>query len=268
MSPLSLIVAALAAGVPAAPRAVFAALRAALLPLAQGRDPDTLAELVRAGVDVIVASGTRVTVAAKEATSQIPIVVSGAGGLTEAGVATKGTVASATTSAAKVLSSIMSAVWPLVPVPSANNVSPSMGVCTGQMLRAKPSWATCAKRWAWGFVSTASVAITPMVVLLPALGLVITWPVSWACRMSSSSRLLGAMRAPAKSWPVRGSITSPKALQTIKAATVMPLTVSAALPTPPFMAQCGPFILPIVCQISSVINGIYGCSSLINWSKI
>ncbi|MEV4388608.1 TetR/AcrR family transcriptional regulator [Micromonospora sp. NPDC049580] len=34
-----------AAGVPAAPRAVFAALRAALLPLAQGRDPDTLAEV-------------------------------------------------------------------------------------------------------------------------------------------------------------------------------------------------------------------------------
>jgi putative tryptophan/tyrosine transport system substrate-binding protein len=50
------------------------------------RLPALAAELVRAGVDVIVASGTRVTVAAKEATSQIPIVVSGAGGLTEAGV--------------------------------------------------------------------------------------------------------------------------------------------------------------------------------------
>ncbi|MEH1166566.1 TetR/AcrR family transcriptional regulator [Micromonospora sp. CPCC 205539] len=32
-------------GVPAAPRAVFAALRAALTPLAAGRDPDTLAEV-------------------------------------------------------------------------------------------------------------------------------------------------------------------------------------------------------------------------------
>ncbi|WCN79716.1 TetR/AcrR family transcriptional regulator [Micromonospora sp. LH3U1] len=32
-------------GVPAAPRAVFAALRAALIPLAEGRDPDTLAEM-------------------------------------------------------------------------------------------------------------------------------------------------------------------------------------------------------------------------------
>ena len=50
------------------------------------RLPALAAELVRAGVDVIVASGTRVTVAAKQATSDIPIVVSGAGGLTEAGV--------------------------------------------------------------------------------------------------------------------------------------------------------------------------------------
>ncbi len=32
-------------GVPAAPRAVFAALRAALIPLAQGRDPDILTEV-------------------------------------------------------------------------------------------------------------------------------------------------------------------------------------------------------------------------------
>lgn len=32
-------------GVPAAPRAVFAELRAALAPLAEGRDPDTLAEV-------------------------------------------------------------------------------------------------------------------------------------------------------------------------------------------------------------------------------
>ena len=74
------------------------------------------------------------------------------------------TTAMAVTSAAKVLNSIMSAAWPLAPVAKANRVSPSMGVCTGQMLRAKPSWATCAKRWAWGLVSTASVAITPMVV--------------------------------------------------------------------------------------------------------
>ena len=50
------------------------------------RLPALAAELVRARVDLIITSGTRVTVAAKEATSEIPIVVSGAGGLAEAGV--------------------------------------------------------------------------------------------------------------------------------------------------------------------------------------
>jgi putative ABC transport system substrate-binding protein len=50
------------------------------------RLPALAAELVRAGVDIIVSSGTRATVAAKDATSEIPIVVSGAGGLAEAGV--------------------------------------------------------------------------------------------------------------------------------------------------------------------------------------
>ncbi|HEY1265943.1 MAG TPA: ABC transporter substrate-binding protein [Candidatus Binatia bacterium] len=50
------------------------------------RLPALAAELVRAGVDIIVSSGTRATVAAKEATSTIPIVASGAGGLAEAGV--------------------------------------------------------------------------------------------------------------------------------------------------------------------------------------
>jgi putative ABC transport system substrate-binding protein len=50
------------------------------------RLPALAAELVRAGVDIIISSGTRATVAAKEATSTIPIVASGAGGLAEAGV--------------------------------------------------------------------------------------------------------------------------------------------------------------------------------------
>ncbi len=50
------------------------------------RLPALAAELVRAGVDLIISSGTRATVAAKEATSTVPIVASGAGGLAEAGV--------------------------------------------------------------------------------------------------------------------------------------------------------------------------------------
>ncbi|HEY1374269.1 MAG TPA: ABC transporter substrate-binding protein [Candidatus Binatia bacterium] len=50
------------------------------------RLPALAAELVRAGVDIIISSGTRATVAAKEATSTIPIVAAGAGGLAEAGV--------------------------------------------------------------------------------------------------------------------------------------------------------------------------------------
>jgi putative ABC transport system substrate-binding protein len=50
------------------------------------RLPELAAELVRIKVDVIVAGGTRVTVAAREATRTIPIVVEGVGSLREAGL--------------------------------------------------------------------------------------------------------------------------------------------------------------------------------------
>jgi len=50
------------------------------------RLPELAAELVRMKVDVIVAGGTRVTVAAREATRTIPIVVEGVGSLREAGL--------------------------------------------------------------------------------------------------------------------------------------------------------------------------------------
>jgi len=50
------------------------------------RLPNLAGGLVRLKVDVIVTSGTRVTVAAKQATSTIPIVVGGAGDLVEAGL--------------------------------------------------------------------------------------------------------------------------------------------------------------------------------------
>jgi putative ABC transport system substrate-binding protein len=50
------------------------------------RLPELAAELVRAKVDVIIAGGTSVATAAKQATSTIPIVISGAGGLAQAGL--------------------------------------------------------------------------------------------------------------------------------------------------------------------------------------
>jgi len=50
------------------------------------RLPELAAELVRLKVDVIIVGGTRVATAAKQATSTIPIVVAGAGSLTEAGI--------------------------------------------------------------------------------------------------------------------------------------------------------------------------------------
>lgn len=50
------------------------------------RLPELAAELVRLNVDVIVVGGTRVASAAKQATGTIPIVVAGAGSLTEAGL--------------------------------------------------------------------------------------------------------------------------------------------------------------------------------------
>ena len=48
--------------------------------------PQLARELIQQKPDVIVVGGTRVTVAAKNATSTIPIVVAGAGDLVEAGV--------------------------------------------------------------------------------------------------------------------------------------------------------------------------------------
>ena len=50
------------------------------------RLPELAAELVRLNVDLIVVGGTQVASAAKQATSTIPIVVAGAGSLTEAGL--------------------------------------------------------------------------------------------------------------------------------------------------------------------------------------
>lgn len=50
------------------------------------RLPELAAELVKANVDLIVAGGTSVAAAARKATTTIPIVVSGAGGLADAGL--------------------------------------------------------------------------------------------------------------------------------------------------------------------------------------
>ena len=52
----------------------------------------------------------------------------------------------------------------MAPVASTKTVSPSIGVCTGRIARASPSWAATATRWQADLLSAASVAITAMVV--------------------------------------------------------------------------------------------------------
>ena len=139
--------------------------------------------------------------------------------------------------------------WPLAPVDRANKVSPSDTVCTGLMLRARPSWATLASCLAWALVSTASVPMTPMVVAMPAgasaESLLGQRPLQIAARMSSGVRPSSA-NAPARMRPLRGSTTSPIAFTATSAATVMPSTHSDAMPMPPFMARPGPNSLPTV----------------------
>ena len=112
-------------------------------------------------------------------------------------------VARATASAARVNSVISPRLRPDWPVPRANRVSPSLMVCTGLMARASPSWATVARRWAWGLVIWASVATTPRVVLLPARMALGASPRSSASRAPSNC-WPSAVRAPASSWPVCG----------------------------------------------------------------
>ena len=58
----------------------------------------------------------------------------------------------------------------LAPVAMQKTRSPSIGVWTGQIARAKPSWAAIASRFACALVSTASVAMTAIVVLASAPG--------------------------------------------------------------------------------------------------
>src|SRR5574344_1734148 len=152
-------------------------------------------------------------------------------------------VAMATASAARVKRVITSSALGAWPVPRANKVSPSLMVCTGLMARARPSWPTVARRWAWALVSAISVATTPMVVLLPASKDWGAWPCSRASRAPKSWRP-SLLRQPASNCPVRGWYTSPTALQAIKAPTVTPCTVKLAVPMPPCMARSKPKILP------------------------
>ena len=116
-------------------------------------------------------------------------------------------------------------------------------VCTGLMALASPACPATARRWACTLVSCASVAITPMVVLLPASSWCGGSPRSRA-RRAARRALPSAVRAPARGRPVTRSTTSPTALQAMSAPTVTPSTVTEAVPTPPFMACCMPKVLP------------------------
>lgn len=116
------------------------------------------------------------------------------------------------------------------------------------MLRASPSWPDTARRWAWALVSTASVAITPMVVLVPgSTGSGGTPPSS--ARRVSISRWPSSERAPATGRAVCGSITSPTALQAMSAPTVMPSSDTEAVPMPPFIARPMPKSLPTAAPV-------------------
>lgn len=161
----------------------------------------------------------------------------------ERAASTARSVARAVTSAARVDSTIMPGERPASPVPSAKSVSPSDSVCTGLMARASPSCAHTASRRAWAFVMVASVATTPIVVLVPASSVFGTSPASSARRVSRSPSP-PALRAPATGRPDSGSTTSPAALQATSAPTVTPSTVIDALPMPPFMAYSMPKSLP------------------------
>src|SRR5574344_236668 len=112
-------------------------------------------------------------------------------------------VAMATASAARVKRVIKSSALGAWPVARANRVSPSLMVCTGLMLRARPSCPTVARRWAWALVRAASVAITPRVVLLPASNGRAAMPLSSASRAPSGCRP-SSVRQPASKAPVRG----------------------------------------------------------------
>ena len=112
------------------------------------------------------------------------------------------------------------------------------------MQRASPSWPANARRCSCALSSCASVAMTPMVVLVPGRA---NWgrsPLSRLCAVLRRA-LPSAVRAPASMLP-SGARTSPTALTAIRAPTVTPCTLTLAEPMPPFMAQACPNSLPTV----------------------
>jgi hypothetical protein len=128
-------------------------------------------------------------------------------------------------------------------VDSANSVSPSVMVCTGSMVRARPSCAICDILAASALVSTASVAMMPSVVEDAGSMSRGVSPLRIACVAWISARP-SSVRAPAMGRPQAGSMTSPTALTATMAPTVNPLTASAAVPMPPFIARSMPNSLP------------------------
>src|SRR6185295_6990109 len=95
------------------------------------------------------------------------------------------------------------------------------------------------------FVSTTSVATIPIVVAVPANNGGKDSPRNRADIVLTSD-LPSLVRAPAMTLPVAGSNTSPTALTATIAPTVMPSTLTAAVPIPLFIARDIPNNLPTV----------------------
>ena len=119
-------------------------------------------------------------------------------------------------------------------------------VCTGSMVRASPSCAMRATLAASGLVSSASVATTARVVLLPT-------PTSGGCSRSHSlvrTKPPPGSRGPATTAPLAGSTTSPAALTATSAPTVTPpASRTLAEPRPLLVARSKPGTLPTVAPV-------------------
>ncbi|BAF55429.1 hypothetical protein cgR_2421 [Corynebacterium glutamicum R] len=141
-------------------------------------------------------------------------------------------IASCTQSAACADSSASSTGVTPLPSPDdkAKNVSPSIGECDGRTALAKPSWATSAKRFAWAFVTGASVATTPMVVFSVSAALF---------SLSTPTPITSGL--PNKA-PVFRSTTSPTGFATTPAAMVYFPTRRELWPNPP---RSRPAVAPV-----------------------
>ena len=136
----------------------------------------------------------------------------------------------------------------LRPVATQNSVSPSPMVWHGRMVSARPSCADDATKFACALSSPASVATTPMVVLV----IVTSFGRYSPLRMipTGSAIVPSSRRGPAIRPPSRWSWMPPQAFTATAAPTDMPLgNVQYADPIPPFTTPAGPNPLATVAPV-------------------